>query len=297
MPTNFTIAASKRTAATQLDAGNFIPEVWSLRMNAKYYAHCVAMAICNTNWEGEVKLGSTVHVRQRPDVTVSPWTVNGTITWQSLSDPMVDLDIDKSQHFAFKVDAVDLAQMDIKIMDEALKDAMKATAIAIDTDILGGTYGDADIDVTDTQLTKDTISDWVVDLATECDDNDMPEDGRFLVLPPWAANMLMKSDLKGANLMGDQQSILRNGRVTDKRYPVAGFQIFKSRLLAVTNDGVDHWHCLFGTRDGISFASQIDQVRHHPQLQSTIGSGVDGLSVYGYEVTYPQALGHASIKK
>jgi hypothetical protein len=45
------------------------------------------------------------------------------------------------------------------------------------------------------------------------DEQNVPETGRFLLLPFWATNLLKQSDLKAVYLTGDGTTPLRNGRV------------------------------------------------------------------------------------
>jgi hypothetical protein len=45
------------------------------------------------------------------------------------------------------------------------------------------------------------------------DEQNWPETGRWLVIPPWMRWLLVNSDLKNASLMGDEKSVMRNGRI------------------------------------------------------------------------------------
>ena len=40
---------------SSLPNGNFIPEIWSKKMQAKFYASTVLGEIANHDWEGEIK--------------------------------------------------------------------------------------------------------------------------------------------------------------------------------------------------------------------------------------------------
>lgn len=37
---------------SNLPNGNFLPTVWSKKLNYKFYKQTHLMSICNTNWEG-----------------------------------------------------------------------------------------------------------------------------------------------------------------------------------------------------------------------------------------------------
>ena len=43
-------------------SGTFIPQLWSNKLNAKFYANTMMTEIANTNWEGEIKnQGDTIY--------------------------------------------------------------------------------------------------------------------------------------------------------------------------------------------------------------------------------------------
>ena len=51
---------------------NFIPEVFSKLLQAKFYSSSVLPAISNTDYEGEISgQGDKVHVRTVPTVTIN----------------------------------------------------------------------------------------------------------------------------------------------------------------------------------------------------------------------------------
>ena len=278
------------SAGGNLPNGNFIPEMWSLKLQVKFYPQTVLNDIANHDWEGEIKgSGSKVNIRVTPTVNIGDYTNNQKIKYQDLDDDFIELPIDRSKYFAFKVSDIDQAQSDIKVINSATKDAAKNMATAIDTQVLGTVYASAGTSYTPTAITKTTVLDWIVDLNTELDQLNVSDDGRYIVLPPWACNAIKKSDLQDASLAGDQTSILRNGRVG----MIDNTMIYKSNLLA--NDGTT-WETICGTKDGISFASQFVKTET-VRLQDSFGDAVRGLNVYGFEVTKPEALIRAPITK
>ena len=53
-------------------SGSFIPELWSNKLNAKFYASTMMTEIANTDWEGEIKnQGDTIRIRQAPSITIN----------------------------------------------------------------------------------------------------------------------------------------------------------------------------------------------------------------------------------
>jgi hypothetical protein len=122
------------------------------------------------------------------------------------------------------------------------------------------------------------------------DEQDVPETGRWLVIPSWMAALIKNSDLKQAYLTGDSQSPLRNGKLG----MIDRFTLYVSNNLPYATDlgsdsstggtgtaaDVRGWNILAGTRDAISFASQMTNVETI-RAQSTFGNIVRGLNVYG----------------
>jgi hypothetical protein len=71
------------------------------------------------------------------------------------------------------------------------------------------------------------VLNYIVDMGTVLDERNIPETGRWLVIPPWAAGMIKKSDLRNASISGDGSSLLRNGRLG----MIDRFTLYASNLL------------------------------------------------------------------
>lgn len=141
---------------------------------------------------------------------------------------------------------------------------------------------------TPVQLTKATVLDYIVDMGTVLDEANAPESGRFLVIPAWVAGMIKKSDLKDASLTGDTQSVMRNGRLG----MLDRFELYVSHNLNRVYDVTAAANCfsvLAGHKMGLTFASQMTEMESL-RAESTFGSIIRGLQVYGYQVVKPEAL-------
>jgi hypothetical protein len=260
-------------------------------MQVKFYAETVTPMISNTDWEGEIKeSGSVVHIRIVPTVMVDDYTVNQDLSYQDLEDEKDTLNVDKAKFFAFKVDDVDKAQMDIKVMDKATVDANNGMKIAIDVDVLANVHGSATTDLGTAQWTKVNVLEQIVDQGTELDELNVPKEGRWGVMAPWQCGLVQKSDLKDASLAGDSKSIIR--KHSSYMGAIAGFDLMASNLLdgASTATTAAPTHSMFGTKHAITFANQLKKVERIAQLQNTFGAAVRGLNVYGYKVIKADAL-------
>lgn len=290
----------------------FIPQIWSAKLVVKFYAATVFGEIANTDYEGEIKkYGDKVIIRTIPTITINTYYKGMNLTYENPENASVELNIDKGKYFAFGVDAVDKRQSDIPFIDKWSDDASQQMKIAIDTDVLGNVYTSAHasnkgttagvksssygLGVTGSPvaLSKTNVLDYIVDCGSVLSEQNVPEEGRWMVIPVWMANLIKKSDLKDASLSGDETSVLRNGRIGR----IDDIVLYKSNNYTSVTDGSDTcYNVIFGTKHAITFASQMTNMETLPN-PSSFGQLIRGLNVYGYEVIKPEALGVLYAKK
>jgi hypothetical protein len=137
--------------------------------------------------------------------------------------------------------------------------------------------------------------DVLLRLGQTLDEQNIPEEGRWVVMPVWAIAMLKFSDLRQEYLTGDNMSPLRNGKVG----MVDRFTIYGSNLLpAGVAGGLAAGEYVFyaGHAHGLTFASQISKVETL-RSELTFGTILRGLQVYGYQVVDGKALAQAIVTK
>lgn len=290
-------------------SGNFIPEIWSGKLQAKFYKTTVFSEIANNDWEGEIKgQGDEVKIRTIPTITIANYTKGMNLTNQVPNSTPVTLQISQGKYFSLVLDDVDAVQTDLKLMDIFTNDATEQMKIAIDSDVLDGVKAGAaaankgatagaisgninlGTDASPRAITKANVLDLILDMGQVLDEQNVPETGRWLVIPAWMGTAIKNSDLRQAYLTGDQQSPLRNGKIG----MIDRFTVYLSNNLPKTNDGDSH--IMAGTRDAITFASQMTNVETI-RAQSTFGNIVRGLNVYGYNVIKPEALVNSVVVK
>lgn len=299
---------------------NFIPEIWSAKLIEKFYDATVLAAISNTNYEGEIKKhGDRVYMRQRPTVTIRDYTVNQDLLVDRPSASVLQLNIDKGKYFNLHLDDVMRMQMDVDLMNQWSMDASEQFKIAIDQDILGvrsGTGGAAGIlnsaaaanrgatagritaginlgvAGTPVLLTRANIMDYIILLGQVLDEQNVPETGRWIILPAWMASLLKRSDLRDAALTGDGVSVARNGKLGT----IDRFTIYTSNLLPTSttdgiagNDSDAATYIYAGHPNAITFASQFTEL-DVLKSERTFGQLMRGLQVYGYSVPDPTCL-------
>ncbi len=130
------------------------------------------------------------------------------------------------------------------------------------------------------------ITDYIVNLGTVLDEQNLPETGRFVVIPAWVAGMIKKSDLQDASLSGDGTSILRNGRLG----MIDRFTIYLSNILVPTSSYASSYPVIFGTKAALTFASQfvnLETLRSERSFTNILR----GLQVFGYRIVNGVAIG------
>lgn len=288
---------------------NYIPEMWEPRIQERFYKTLVSQDITNTMYEGTISgQGDTVQVRRYPDITISTYRKGEALSVQLPDTDKVQLLIDNGKYFNFSVDDVDQAQADVDLRKSFTETAGKQMAEEVDKVVLQGFYSDADsnniganagkdsngydMGTTGTPLawTKANILDSIVDANRVLDEQNTPPDGRWLVIPPIFAGLLLKSDLKDASLTGDSESPLRNGKIGE----IDNTMIYVSRNLLT--GGSTYWYILFGHPVGVTFASQLMKTETLMN-QNTFGSLIRGLEVFGFKGIDATVFGYMVAEK
>lgn len=302
-------------------SGTFIPSLWSGKLAQKFYAATVFGEIANTDWQGEISgMGDQVLINTIPSVTINSYSIGQNLNYEVPSPSTISLTINKGKYFGVNVNNVLEYQSKPKLMDMFTTDAAAQMKIAIDKDVLFGTFSGAaasnqgatagaisaqynlGTDSAPLTLTAANILQTITSMSSVLDEANVPEEGRFLVITPNERQLLMQSNLAQAQFMGDASSILRNGRIGT----IDRFTVYVSNLVprgtagntwtdpntgtSSASAGTLKRHAMIaGHKSGITFASQIAKVETL-QNPNDFGSLVRGLNVYGYKVIQPTAL-------
>ena len=116
-------------------ATGYIPVLFAKQMLRNFYETAAYPLIANTDYTGQIKnVGDSVIIRKAPTLTISPYTVGGTLTYQIPTSTSVELNIDTAQSWAFRLDDIDELQSDIGLMKEFSAAAARDLENAIDID-------------------------------------------------------------------------------------------------------------------------------------------------------------------
>ena len=297
-------------------SGVFIPTLWAGKLIEKFYDATVLAGIANTDYAGEISsMGDKVIIRTKPTVTITAYQADEDLgAPQRPSSASVELLIDKGYKFNTVLDDVMEIQADLDMLSMWSDDASEQMKITVDTNALVSVVAGADANNSGTtagvrsasvnlggptaQLVLDNTTDSVTETiigAGQClDEYNIPEQGRWMVIPAWLAANIKKSELRDASLTGDGTSMLRNGRLG----MIDRFTLYMSNLLpTATEAGTDPHEIPFGHSTGFTFASQMTKMETL-RAESTFGTILRGLQVCGWKVTDSTAIGkiYASAK-
>ena len=308
-------------------SGNFIPAVWSAKLNAKFYAASVFGEIANTNWEGEIKgKGDKVIINTAPTLVINNYTAGSNLAYQAPAPDAQELVIDKGKYFAFQINDVLSYQSQPSQLDMFSTDAGEQMRIGIDSTVIYNTFNggaatnkgatagvksasyNLGTDTAPIALTTSNVLAKILELASVLDEQNVPESDRFLVIDPLTRSLLMQSNLGNVYQTGDTTSPVRNGKIG----MIDRFTIYVSNQLPrgaagtgagaawISGDGSENTiqpggtllkrrAIIAGHKSAITFASQITKMET-VRNPNDFGDYVRSLNVYGYKTVAGQGL-------
>lgn len=273
-----------------MSINSFIPEVWAAELMAgRARATKFASAlVVNRDYEGDIsQAGDTVHITSLGDPTVANYDRGGTLTYEDLVDASRALVITEAKEFSFKIDDIDRRQSvnGGALMADAATRGGRALSRAADTYVQG--LMEADVasanKVGATSITTSALA--VARLVAHkqiLDENDVPEEGRYTIVPSWFHSLLVLDDRFMAYDAVTDGNRLVNGAVGR----ALGFEIVQANYALSTGDD---WYVYSGHPDAITYADQINEVEAL-RLQTTFGDGLRGLHLYGAKVIRPNEI-------
>lgn len=268
-----------------MSVNNFIPTIWSARLNESFKKNLVYGNIVNTDYEGEIKgQGSTVKINAIGAVTIGTYDkVAGIGNPQELDSAQKTLVIDQAKFYNFTVDDVDAAQANVDLLSGGIVEASYGLANVVDQYIAGfytevktgNTIGN---DITPIVPTSATAYDLLVDLGVILDENDVPETERFVVVPAFFYGLLVKDPRYTKDV-----NVMRTGFVGS----IDNMSVYKSNN--VPNTTGTKYKIIAGHKSAISFAGQVDSVEaYRPEKQ--FSDAIKGLQVFGAKCIKPEGI-------
>ncbi|MGM9380336.1 phage major capsid protein [Streptomyces antibioticus] len=278
----------------------FRPEIWSAKLLVALRKSLVyaGPGMVNRDYEGEIQeAGDTVRITSISRPTIGTYTPNSTvITPEELTDAQRTLVVDQSKYFAFKVDDVDKRQAKGDVMPQAMSEAAYGLRDVVDQYVASlytqaqsaNQLGTISVPVANPEYFYTKI---VVPLEVALTEANVPEEGRYMVVPPWLyGRALLDPNFINAEKSGDGGQALRNGYVGR----AGTFTIYRSNNCP--NPTGDDYVVTAGNSTAISFAEQINKTEAY-RPESSFSDAIKGLALYGAKVIRPEALATAIASK
>jgi len=261
-----------------------IPEIWTKDILDIYHNNVVMRDLVNTDYEGEIKQGGdTVHVHIPGHVTLNDYTRESTVVYETLSTTKESMTIAQQKNWAFRMDALDIAQLKVDMFAKERTEAGLTLRDAIDTRLLGhyantdaaNIVGSVNAPII---LTKDNIYDYVVGMATRLDVALARGRKRNMVVPPAIKELIQLSPEFRNRSTEVVDRTIQNGLMA-KNY--AGFDLHVTTNMANVSGA---YPLMFFTEHFISFAEQVNTVEVLAKLEQYYGPGARGLALYDSKV-------------
>lgn len=291
------------------------PTIWSAQTLVALRRAIVfgSNVVTNRDFQGEIRQqGDRVRVTGVVDPTIFDVASNADIPApETLTDEGAELVIDQSKGFNFQVDDLDQVQVagGRGLVVQSAQNAARRLAEVADAYIAAQMVAGAHVDnrvgtdaapVAVNQPSQgnampagqEDIYRVLARLAVKLNKANVPEEGRWAILPPFAAG-LVASDPRLIPL--DSGAAARNGRIGQ----LGGFTLLQSSAAPRTdgpdaNADLDLYKIVAGTRLATSYAEQLVETKFY-EPERRFANAVKGRHVYGSKVFYPKALAVATV--
>jgi len=299
---------------TTTTAATFIPEIWSDEIIAGYKKNLVLANLINKmNHSG--KKGDTIHIPKPTRGSASAKAANTEVTLIAATEGEVQVSINKHFEYSRLIEDIVDVQAQPSLRSFYTEDAGYALATQLDSDIglLAKTFGDDNgagsdfvhsnsfyIDAANglAAYAVDTVAatDLFTDLAfreavQQLDDNDVPMDGRFLVIPPSVRTTIMGIDRYQSSDFVDNRGVV-NGQIGS----LYGVDIYVSNNLPVVEtagdnsaSAVDTIGAIMAQKDAMVLAEQIGVRTQTQYKQEYLGDLMTADTLYGVKTVRPES--------
>lgn len=299
---------------TTTTAATFIPEIWSDEIVAAYKSNLVLANIVNKmNHSG--KKGDTIHIPKPTRGAATAKAANTEVTLIAATESEVQVSINKHYEYSRLIEDIVDIQAQPSLRKFYTDDAGYALAKQVDNDLfaLGKTFGDDNGAGTDwvhsnsfyidagngiaayavnTVAASDLFTDLAFrELVKQLDDNDVPMDGRFLVIPPSVRSTIMGIDRYQSSDFVDGRGVM-NGQVGT----LYGIDIYVSNQCPVIEaagdnsaSALDTKAAIMGQKDGMVLAEQLGVRTQTQYKQEFLGDLMTADTIYGVKTIRPES--------
>lgn len=296
---------------TNTTAATFIPEIWSDEIIAAYEKSLVLANLVN-RMPMTGKKGDVLHIPKPTRGDASAKAASTQVTLIAATESEVQVTIDQHYEYSRLIEDITEVQALASLRQFYTSDAGYALAKRVDTDLFALTKSFGDSDGADfvhsnsffmdasTNLTAyavDTVAaaDVFTDVGfreaiKELDDNDVPMDQRFLVVPPSVIETIRGIDRYSSSDFVSGQPVV-NGQVGS----LYGVDIYVStncpvvETAANNSAGGELKAGVLGHRDAMVFAEQLGVRSQTQYKQEYLGDLFTADTLYGVKVLRPES--------
>jgi len=296
---------------TNTTAATFIPEIWSDEIIAAYEKSLVLANLVN-RMPMTGKKGDTLHIPKPTRGDASAKAASTQVTLIAATESEVQVTIDQHYEYSRLIEDITDVQALASLRQFYTSDAGYALAKQVDTDLFALTKSFGDSDGADfvhsnsffmdasTNLTAyavDTVAaaDVFTDVGfreaiKELDDNDVPMDQRFLVVPPSVVETVRGIDRYNSSDFVSGQPVV-NGNIGT----LYGIDIYVStncpvvETAANNSAGGELKAGVLGHRDAMVFAEQLGVRSQTQYKQEYLGDLFTADTLYGVKVLRPES--------
>ena len=257
---------------------SFKKELWESAILESYKGISIAELI--TKKPSSVE-GSKAHFNTA-SLTSGLQDYTGKVEWESINTTGIDLIYDQTKYFAFGVDDVDKVQLAGDVMLPLVNEQVYQIRKKIDSDVfaeaVAGVKASNKIGSVSTKkpiATPEDAYNYIVDLGTKLDNNDVPTIGRYVPAPPEFVNLLAKD-----KRVLDNTTVLPTGIVQGME--VNGMQIIKTANCPANTVIALH-------NSAIGYGKQIYETEAM-RLQDSFSDGIRGLVQYGVKTLQGEGI-------
>lgn len=289
------MAISKSAGYGNLPSGNWLPVIYSQKVQKFFRTASVVEAITNTDYAGEIEnFGDTVNIIKEPTITVQAYTRGATINTQDIADDQLQLIVDQANSFAFKVDDIEERQSHVNWESLATSSGAYALKNEYDKNVIAamvagaGTTVGSDGSGQDVGFAASEIDpvNLMANHAKRLHANDVPEENRWFVASPEFYEQLHQTSSKLMDDTTGNAAPLRNGKVHSGK--ILNFEVYMTNNFAASSTS-NYYKVLSGHMSSTATASAIakTEVMRDPDSFADI---VRGLHVFGRKVLRDNAL-------
>ena len=307
-------------------SGSLIPVLWSKKLLVQFYEQTMLSEIVNTDYQGEFQnMGDTVRIRTTSTVNIRPYEIGTNLQYEVPTPVYQDMQITKGLYYGVKVADLLQKQADLDLMNMYTEEAAKELKIGIEEEVffnsfvtegpaalnkgatagaLTGSYNLGTDTAPISSSDPENVLNAILRMASVLDEQNVPSEGRWLIMSPYDRHILMQSDIAASFFTGDSASTIRSGKIGQ----IDRFTTYVSNLLprgttakalvsgrtdvstgGSVSNALPRRVLVAGTKHAMSFAATMNKTE--PMRDPTdFGDIMRGLSIYGRKVIKPEAL-------